>query len=280
VPLSRIDIRAYTPVKRLSLLANLAEETGTGTQVVIKSVPVIDEDEVAELEALESAPVPSVARYTGIQVYRAPGKLIVWLQRAYQVNGSLQDWLGVLDRLDLTAKHIIAFGIAKGLEYLEDYGDGHGNLRPSNVLLNRECEPVLVGYTLSPRMRARETIQERLKDESYLYCAPEVLTGSSVADAAGDVYSFGMILYSLMYGGGYAEAPRENLWKQICSGAKPPLPVNARVFPLYRTLIVACSEFEPENRPTASELVNELQDRPFMGLIDEARFNRYLDQFN
>jgi serine/threonine protein kinase len=279
-PLPAIDVRLYDPVRKLSPLATVAQEKGTGAQCVIKSVPVRDEGEVAELEALESVPFPSVARYTGIEVYRGQGKLIVWLQLAYQPNGSLQDAMRMPDRLDLTAKHIIVYGIAKALEYLEEYYQGHGNLRPSNVLLNQENEPVLIGYTVSPRMRARQSIEERVKNESLLYCAPEVLKDSSLSDAAGDVYSFGMILYSLMYGAAYADEPREKLWSQICSGAKPPLPVNSRVSPLYRKLIVECAEFDPQSRPTAADLVGDLEDRPFMGLIDEERFNQYRDQFD
>jgi serine/threonine protein kinase len=202
----------------------------------------------------------------------------VSLQRPFYANGDLQQALKKSSRFDVTARFILAFGIAKGVEHLALHGSGHGNLRPSNVLLSATDEPVLVGYTLSPAVRSRESLAERVKGESKLYCAPEILNDSSLADGASDVYALGMIIHSLFCP--WATESPAKLKFEIALGKRAP-PSEAEAIPQpFRVLIDQCRNPDPRERPTARDVVNQLQHPSFLVDTDEVRIEQYLEQFD
>ncbi|MCL7036318.1 hypothetical protein MKW94_025149 [Papaver nudicaule] len=118
--------------------------------------------------------------------------------------GSLKDYLDVLPPnkkpLDWNTRMKIAAGAAKGLNYLHDKSNPHGNIRPSNILLSEGYEPKLTDFLMF-----KERVPE--VDESN-YCrtfrpcthhAPEFITGFKRTGRS-DVYSFGLVLLELITG--------------------------------------------------------------------------------
>jgi serine/threonine protein kinase len=82
--------------------------------------------------------------------------------------------------------------IAEGIQYIHNQGLVHGNLRPSNILLNDQHQPLLTDYGLAQRAGAATDV----------YMSPEQIQGGAV-DRRTDIYSMGVILYEVLVG----EAP-------------------------------------------------------------------------
>jgi serine/threonine protein kinase len=155
-----------------------------------------------------------------------------------------------------TRKLIILYGIAVCLSVLHEAKLGHYDLRPANVLLNDACEPVLarlgfdqlIGMTLRGGSRAP-------RDPSF--CAPEVAWGEEY-DLAADVYSFGMLMYTVLtaqlpFAG---VRPSRKVIQMVAVGSHPEIPPG--VSPQYRELIQACWRPGPSDRPTMRTVANAL----------------------
>ena len=92
--------------------------------------------------------------------------------------------------VDWVTREKIALGTARALAYLhkESVKLPHGNIRSSNVLLNRALEPFLSDYALIPLLNPANVAASRFTG----YQAPEV-TDIRKITLESDVYSFGVV---------------------------------------------------------------------------------------
>lgn len=108
-----------------------------------------------------------------------------------------------------SAQHISAFrrfaaetvlSIAEGLSYAHEHGIVHGDLKPANILINDDCEPVLLDFHLASSQA--EGMGSHVGG-TLAYMAPEhfdALETNVQVDARTDVYSAGCILFELVIG--------------------------------------------------------------------------------
>ncbi|XP_048140292.1 probable serine/threonine-protein kinase PBL5 [Rhodamnia argentea] len=119
----------------------------------------------------------------------------------YVCNGSLDNHLsrnpGRLLRLDQRMK--IALGAARGLEYLHVNNIIHRNLRPDNILLTHDYEPLLGDFGLEMTLYEDSDISSETKIGTLPYLAPEYEDSGEVGQKS-DCYSFGVILLHLITG--------------------------------------------------------------------------------
>ena len=81
--------------------------------------------------------------------------------------------------------------IAEALGYMHRQGAVHGNLKPSNILIKAQGQPLLAdfGYTQGIDVGERENV----------YLSPEQIQGGAV-DQRADVYALGVLLYEMVTG--------------------------------------------------------------------------------
>ncbi|OMO62860.1 hypothetical protein COLO4_32861 [Corchorus olitorius] len=119
-------------------------------------------------------------------------------------NGSLDLHLSKHARRPLSwEKRVkIALGAAKGLKYLHDNNIIHRDMRPSNILVTHDFEPLLGDFGLARTQHedsehSSETVTRVVGTLGYL--APEYAECGKVSTKT-DVYSFGVVLLQLITG--------------------------------------------------------------------------------
>ncbi|VTR95693.1 serine threonine protein kinase : Putative uncharacterized protein OS=Gemmata sp. Wa1-1 PE=3 SV=1: Pkinase: TPR_11 [Gemmata massiliana] len=198
---------------------------------------------------------------------------------------SAQTVLGVTDSTAAPAVHSVPFltgresypntvaqfalQLADALAYLHQLNVSHGDLKPSNIILGPSGHPYLIDFNLATGLddaliRCGGTIP---------YMAPErlrVLLGEreGVGTAAPtDVYSLGAVLFEALTGllpfkpGSFLDPKdlaRDLLRRQALV---PPSAAtcNPEVPGALAKIIASCLQFDPQNRPTAQALVQQLR---------------------
>jgi len=125
----------------------------------------------------------------------------------YMSGGSLEDRLlgmGPNQKpLAWFARIKIAFGAAKGLEYLHEKTNPpviYRELKPSNILLDEDFNPKLSDFGLARLGILGDKIHTSSRVMcTYGYCAPEY-TKTGHLTLKSDVYSFGVVLLELITG--------------------------------------------------------------------------------
>ena len=89
------------------------------------------------------------------------------------------------------------------------------------------------------------------------YIAPEVLNGKPYTIAS-DIYSFGVLMSVISTGKQpfYNIAHDRNLAFKICEGVRPGFSINTPKF--YIELAYKCMDANPDNRPTAEEILKTI----------------------
>ena len=90
--------------------------------------------------------------------------------------------------------------IAEGLSYAHEHGVVHGDLKPANILISDDCEPVLLDFHLAS---SKVDGLGSHVGGTLAYMAPEhfdALESNEQVDARTDVYSAGVILFELVTG--------------------------------------------------------------------------------
>ncbi|KFK40013.1 hypothetical protein AALP_AA3G318700 [Arabis alpina] len=142
-----------------------------------------------EVQAIAKLRHPNLVRVRGF-VYGNEEKLLI---SDYVPNGSLplSSISGSLQKpLSFEARLKIARGIARGIAYIHDKKQVHGNIKSNNILFDSEFEPVITDLGLDRLMSVAH---------SNHHNPPEWST-SQKPNSKWDVYSFGVIFLELLIG--------------------------------------------------------------------------------
>jgi len=215
-------------------------------------------DEASALIALPTH--PNLARFVTFDAGTKPKPILVMefvegvtLERVLETRG-----------LDTARALRVLEDVLSGLEAMHAVGVGHLDLKPSNVVLRRGEEAVLVDFGLAGR-------HLRPGCATGPYGAPEVwgaedASGGSAGNASpakADIYAFGCIAFELLTGRVLFDAPNEMAQVSmhiLHDGAPEPLRKlagDAALAP-FAQLLSSTLRRNPADRPTATALRKEL----------------------
>lgn len=236
-----------------------AQPPGDANTVIIKIIGNSDRGSrsamlQSRLEAWQETSHPSILRPTSVR--GSSDRLVLVLPDI--PTGSLSDRIrmGAVSSLDIGE---ICHQACSILETMHAVGFAHGNLKPSNLLIDLDgdlmvSDPLLMPYTGSPHADSSSA--------GHVFLAPEVIGGGPPSPAA-DQYSLALILLALLTGHPPDQAARV-LANIAMNGSKPApgraskepyIPAQA-VHALRRALTV-----DPQNRWSSLQEFNHAFQR-------------------
>ncbi|GJV60199.1 probable serine/threonine-protein kinase PBL17 isoform X1 [Tanacetum coccineum] len=150
----------------------------------------------SEMQALEKTRMENVIMLLGICL-EFP-RLMVF---EYGCSGSLDKHLSHQNTKPLTwtTRVNIAFGASRGLYNLHANNIIHGDVRPKNIFLTHDFEPLLAGFGLARMNNRTQNSSDHFIIGTFGYVAPEY-TKRGKSTTQTDVYAFGVVLLELVTG--------------------------------------------------------------------------------
>ncbi|KAK7265149.1 hypothetical protein RJT34_32765 [Clitoria ternatea] len=204
---------------------------------------------------------PNVVAFYGV-VLDGPGGSVATVTE-FMANGSLRNALQKSERnLDKRKRLLIAMDVAFGMEYLHGKNIVHFDLKSDNLLVNLRDphRPICkVGDLGLSKVKCQTLISGGVRG-TLPWMAPELLNGSSsLVSEKVDVFSFGIVMWELLTGEEpYADLHYGAIIGGIVSNTLRP-PVAESFDPEWRLLMERCWSSEPSERPSFTEIANELR---------------------
>ncbi len=133
--------------------------------------------------------------------------------------------------------------IAKTLDYLHSRGCGHFNLKLSNIIISEhDSRVILVGYELPPN---QNRASQNLSTRSATYLSPEQIQGKPL-DIRSDLYSLGVIFYTLLAGVAPYKAPTPE--ETACKHLNETIPRLKKSLSMFQNIVDTALAKPPEER--------------------------------
>ncbi|HEY8739836.1 MAG TPA: serine/threonine-protein kinase, partial [Candidatus Dormibacteraeota bacterium] len=208
-------------------------------------------DEAVRVAALRHPNIPAIFDYG-----TADG--VTYIASDFVDGGTLADQLGRPLPLDYTVALLTP--LASALDYAHSRGIVHRDVKPSNVLLARDGNPMLTDFGIARMLAPDHSLtQTGMILGTPQYMAPE--QGAGQTSSAGDLYSFGVVAYHMLTGRVPFDAATP--LAVVLAHQQDPLPLPRTVNPnlsaaVEAVLLKALSRAPDARFPTAGAMVKAL----------------------
>jgi serine/threonine-protein kinase len=186
----------------------------------------------------------------------------------YVPGESLRDRLARDGRFDDRAAIVVLRDLARALGYAHAQGIVHRDVKPENVLLDRESgRAMLTDFGVAQALAAQAEGDGRLTGLGIVlgsprYMSPEQAAGERRLDGRSDVYALGLVAYEMFAGepAVTATSAATILVKHLTEKPTPIATRSARVTPELADVIERALEKDPAHRwPTADAMADALE---------------------
>ncbi|KAJ6536560.1 kinase-like domain-containing protein [Mycena vulgaris] len=243
-----------------------------GQTVAIKMMRVFKESDIDALlkefgrEALIWRQLchPNLLPFFGLYYFQKRLCLVSpWME-----NGHMREFLQK-ESYDTDCLLSLILDVALGLEHLHDKGVVHGDLKGDNIFITPSHRACIADFGLSSIITPISSLRftnssKRTQGGTIRYQAPELHQGRH-NDLRSDIYAFACVVYELLTG----KPPFPELYMDgmvihaVLEGRRPPRPASCSGTPVLNglwNLLQNCWKEQPEMRPTAAQIVEQLMD--------------------
>ncbi|OHT03823.1 CAMK family protein kinase [Tritrichomonas foetus] len=175
---------------------------------------------------------------------------LIYLIMEYCQNGELFQVIADHGRLDEEMSRHIFSQIVYGMIYIHSRDIAHRDLKPENILLDRDMNAKITDFGLCHQVDQNSLLKTPCG--SPFYAPPEVISNVPYDGKLGDVWSLGVVLYTMVTGAlPWQESNQIQLFQQIID-ANFTIPRN--LSPALRDLISRLMRPDPNDRPQMQEI--------------------------
>ena len=242
----------------------LASSTTTGAMAALKLFDLMRAETdaaalIREVEVLSSLQNPNIASYVSCCITRTHSHFGIFME--YLGAGSLRNYLSHFGPVPSTAARCYFVDILTGLCFLHDHNEVHNDIKPDNVLLTTEGTCKLADFGTTRLVGMTSTTCPTFGTPRYT--APEALHGH--ASVKSDVWSVGVLFVEMICGTNPFSHIRGNDAQFLAAVSARPeefvprysLPVSTD--PTLAHIIEACLQRDPQQRPAAADILQQLQ---------------------
>lgn len=174
---------------------------------------------------------------------------------------SLDHIISDYENLSAERKLHIAHGLALSISTCHANGIAHGDIKPSNFLIDSYNRIKICDFGLAHKPSASD--KSAMLTGTPLFFAPEVLNMQPHDEFAADIWSLGVSLYILMTG--KYPWPTNNGYEMINCILRGQYDDSLIEDLHIRSIISQCLNLDPAQRPTASQVLKSVRKKIFNG---------------
>jgi serine/threonine-protein kinase len=188
----------------------------------------------------------------------------MWMAMELCDGFSLREVIDAAKRIEPGATVAIAFAIARALSHIHDRGIIHCDIRPSNILVSRSGDVMLIDFG-SAQAQDLPSSPEPVDGQTVLgnpaYMSPEQILGESI-DARSDLFSLGIVLHEMLAGRRpFDDEDQRTAAHRVRHDEAATLAAELRVPRALSQVVATCLRKLPSDRfGSASELRGALDD--------------------
>lgn len=166
-------------------------------------------------------------------------------------QGSLDDRIEDQGKVEELYVLDVGIKISSALELVRQKKLIHLDIKPGNILYNRDNEPKLTDFGIAKRIDAKRDTEEGILGTPY-YIAPERVE-LQMQDFRSDMYSLAATLYHAMVGRvPYdADSVEDTAWAHVHNTLTPPRKIDSNISKETEAVVMRAMEKKPDNRYTS-----------------------------